>query len=316
MNVNKKLMLIRCFKFLSTERPRGHKCTLPTVKGNQSQIWTLTSEKFRVSSSVLCHQHNSAPRHSSLARRTQRQKYLLDPSARRWPLSLAHHDSLSIRGGLRDGPSVSVRELYRNKCLENRRKNPERAAAEKWSFISVTRYETIISSDTPERTNRCETARSQRPSCLSGSALQHRCASCLINIRLLSWLKGTPASEPKNKQIQAKQGGHGPYFLFTAAVCCRHGIQRILPSCPWGLVLTDRQRRWRRDNTSPSSKMDKTCQKRCPDIIGVNERRVGGYSRHQFVQLTGAVTELIINANEEASQQQQQHKKGRLSPQQ
>lgn len=133
MNVNKKLMLMwfRCFKCPSTEHPCGHKFSLLTVNRNKCEIWTLTSGKFAVPSSVLCHQHNSAPLHSSLARPTQWQKYLLDPSVRRWLLSLARHDSLSIRGGLRDGPSVSVGELRpRNKWLERRRKNPEVSAAD------------------------------------------------------------------------------------------------------------------------------------------------------------------------------------------
>lgn len=41
---------------------------------------------------------------------------------------------------------------------------------------------------------------SARPASLS-SALQHLCASCLINIRLLSWLKGMSASQtPKTNK--------------------------------------------------------------------------------------------------------------------
>lgn len=51
-------------------------------------------------SSVSSHQQSSVPVLGSLARHTQRQKYLLDPTMRRWPLSLARHDSLSITGGL------------------------------------------------------------------------------------------------------------------------------------------------------------------------------------------------------------------------
>lgn len=70
----------------------------------------------------------------------------------------------------------------------------------------------------------------------------------------------------------------------------------------------------------PSDKMDKTRGERCPAITGVNKRRSGGHSRHQYGRLTGAVTALtlweqIINANEEASRQQQ-HKKGHFCPQQ
>lgn len=63
-----------------------------------SSSWPQKS--FSVFSSVLFHQQSSVPVLSSLARHAQRQKYLPDPTARRWPLSLACHDSSSITGGL------------------------------------------------------------------------------------------------------------------------------------------------------------------------------------------------------------------------
>ena len=62
-------------------------------------IFILTSGKFSVFSSVLFHQQSAVPVLSSLARRARRQKYLSDPTERRWPLSLACHDSPSITGG-------------------------------------------------------------------------------------------------------------------------------------------------------------------------------------------------------------------------
>lgn len=210
MNVNKKLMLMwfRCFKCLSTEHPDAHKFTLHAVNRNKSEIWTLTSGKFGVSSSVLCHQHNSAPLHSSLARPTQWQKYLLDPSVCRWPLSLARHDSLSIRGGLCDGPSVSVGELRpRNKWLEKRKKNPEVAGADELLLrqllcalsaqlgIKLSSVQKLLRGGIDVRLQ----GHSVHPAC-PRPALQHRCASCLINIRLLSWLKGTAASKPKTNK--------------------------------------------------------------------------------------------------------------------
>lgn len=62
-----------------------------------SSFWP--QESFLVFSSVLFHQQSSVPVLSSLARHAQRQKYLPDPTVRRWPLSLACHDSPFITGG-------------------------------------------------------------------------------------------------------------------------------------------------------------------------------------------------------------------------
>lgn len=56
-NVNKQLMLTS-FKRLSTEHPNSHKFPLNSVSITGRK--PVTSGKFGVSSSVLCHQHNSA----------------------------------------------------------------------------------------------------------------------------------------------------------------------------------------------------------------------------------------------------------------
>lgn len=280
MNVNKEIMLMwfRCFNRLSTEHPHGHKFTLHAVNRNKAEIWTLTSGKFGVSSSVLCHQHNSVPLHSSLARPTQWQKYLLEPSVCRWPLSLARHDSLSIRGGLCDGPSVSVGELHpRNKWLEKRKKTPEVAGADELLLrqllcassaqlgIKLSSVRKLLRGGRDVRLQ----GHSVCPACLR-SALQHRWASCLINIRLLSWLKGTPASEPKTNKSRQNKEDTAPTSCLLQLVTVSMAFRGFYLHVPWGLILADWQGEgW--DNTAPSSKMDKTRGKCCPDIMEVNK---------------------------------------------
>lgn len=67
MNVNRKLMLMwfRRFKCLSSKQLHRQKFSLYAVNKNKSEIWTLTSGKFEVSSSVLCYQHSSAQQPST-----------------------------------------------------------------------------------------------------------------------------------------------------------------------------------------------------------------------------------------------------------
>lgn len=275
---------------------------------NRTSTWTEIysvhceqKQKFGVSSSVLCHQHNSAPLHSSLARPTQWQKYLLDPSMRRWPLSLARHDSLFIRGGLRDGLSLSVGELHsRNKWLEKGRKKPEVAATDELllrQLLCASSAKLAIKLSSVQKLLRGQIDVRLQGHSVRLSGQSEVCSSTLLcflsdQYQLIIMAEGHARSRSQ-KQINPGKTGR---TRSLPPVYCQRGIQRILPSRPWGLVLAHGQTRWGWDNTAPSSKMDKTRGKGCPDIMGVNKRRAGGHSGHQFGRLTGAVTALTAES--------------------
>lgn len=129
-----------------------------------------------------------------------------------------------------------------------------------------------------------------RPASLS-SALQHLCASSLINIRLLSWLKGMSTSQTAKTNKSTKNSRDmDPTLpqLFTVGAAFS-GFYRHVPGA-WSRQ-TDKVRMGQH---GPSDKMDKTRGERCPAITGVNKRRSGGHSRHRYGRLTGAVTALTL----------------------
>lgn len=139
-------------------------------------------------------------------------------------------------------------------------------------------------------------------------------ASRPIDIRLSARLKGAPASETAKINKPRRNRGDATSCLlqlFTVSTPFS-GFYRLVPGA----------QSWQADGQGEDGTTRPPVAGRTGILSRYNEseRWGGGGSRHQYGRLTGAVTAwtrwaLIINANEEASQQQQ-HQKGRFCPRQ